>query len=103
MLQKTPTQTPLQRLGVSLASRCNLCLTDVESVPHLFFQCRVRQSTWQWIFHLAGVLAPVHESPSVIWNFLSVAFDSAAKKYMAFVFLNVIYSLRMARNDVSYK
>ena len=45
----------LQRRGYSLANRCILCLSEVETVDHLLLHCVKMRVLWNLLFSLFGV------------------------------------------------
>ena len=45
----------LQRRGFSLANRCFLCLSEVETVDHLLLHCVKTGVLWNLLFSLFGV------------------------------------------------
>lgn len=47
---KLPTQTALQVRGHQLASRCEICGSNIESANHLFIQCPFANLLWNWLF-----------------------------------------------------
>ena len=52
---KILTLEQLQRRGYSLANRCFLCLSEVETVDHLLLHCVKTQALWNLLFSLFGV------------------------------------------------
>ncbi|XXG68935.1 hypothetical protein AAC387_Pa06g1917 [Persea americana] len=102
MLNRTPTETRLQRLGFSLASRCSVCCNDEDSSTHVFFYYAQARSLWQWLLQAANIQHPVNCSASSLWHVLSIGNDLAGKKYMAAVFIRVIYALWKARNSAIF-
>ena len=45
----------IQKRGFSLANRCYLCLTEEESIDHIFLHCALAISLWSLLFSLFGV------------------------------------------------
>ena len=52
---KVLTLEQLQRRGFSLANRCFLCLSEVETVDHLLLHCVKTQVLWNLLLSLFGV------------------------------------------------
>ena len=52
---KVLTLEQLQRRGYSLTNRCFLCLSEVETVDHLFLHCAKTWILWNILFSLFGV------------------------------------------------
>ena len=102
MLNRTPTQTHLQGLKFSLASRCSVSCNDEDSSTHIFFYYAQARSVWQWLLQAANTQHPINYCASSLWHVLSIGDDLAGKKYMAAVFINVIYALWKARNSTIF-
>ena len=45
----------LQKMGHSLANRCFLCLSEVETVDHLLLHCAKTRVLWNLLFFLFDV------------------------------------------------
>ena len=52
---KILTLEQLQRKGYSLANRCFLCLSELETVDYLLLHCVKTQTLWNLLFSLFGV------------------------------------------------
>ncbi|KAJ9691054.1 hypothetical protein PVL29_013294 [Vitis rotundifolia] len=52
---KVLTLEQLQRRGFSMANRCFLCLSEVETVDHLLLHCGRTRTLWNLLFSLFGV------------------------------------------------
>ena len=52
---KVLTLDQLQRRGHSLANRCFLCFSEVETVDHLLLHCAKTRVLWNLLFSLFGV------------------------------------------------
>ena len=52
---KILTLEQVQRRGYSMANRCFLCLSEVETVDHLLLHCVKTRVLWNLIFSLFGV------------------------------------------------
>ncbi|CAN1346171.1 Putative ribonuclease H protein At1g65750 [Linum perenne] len=56
--KKLATIDNLQRRGIPLVNRCPLCLTCLESVDHLLWQCSFTVEVWQWISSTLSLYGP---------------------------------------------
>lgn len=101
MLQKTPTQICLKRLGFSLASRCSVCCQGEDSVPHLFFSSKQARSL-ALVILVCKYLPSFTLFASSIWQSLSSGSDTAGTRYMAEDFICVIYAIWKAINGATF-
>ncbi|WMV38554.1 hypothetical protein MTR67_031939 [Solanum verrucosum] len=69
--QAVLTQDNLMKRGRQLCSRCFFCEAEIETVNHLFLQCKVTGKLWQWFINLRGIgwAMPRHTSEVLAcWN-----------------------------------
>ncbi|CAN1732046.1 hypothetical protein LINPERHAP1_LOCUS1453, partial [Linum perenne] len=57
-LKKVSTIDNLQRKGLSLANRCALCNSNLESVEHLFLDCEFASQIWTLISSKLSIHGP---------------------------------------------
>ena len=67
---KILTLEQLQRRGYSLANRCFLCLSEVETVDHLLLHCVKTRALWNLLFScgLGSLWFSEGNSPWVTWS-----------------------------------
>ena len=52
MLNRLPTLDRLAAWGLNVAGTCKLCLVDIETRDHLFFECNFSKEVWQIILQM---------------------------------------------------
>ena len=55
----------LQKLNIVQNFKCVLCLEGLESVDHLFVQCKVAQECWSFVLQKLNVMFPL---PNTLWD-----------------------------------
>ena len=55
----------LQKLNIVQNFKCVLCLEELESVDHLFVQCKVAQECWSFVLQKLNVMFPL---PNTLWD-----------------------------------
>ncbi|KAI8556569.1 hypothetical protein RHMOL_Rhmol05G0263900 [Rhododendron molle] len=59
ILGRLSTKDRLVRWGMVVPPLCSLCLVDIESHSHLFFDCQISKMIWRQILARNGITRPV--------------------------------------------
>ena len=85
----------LQRKCFQGPSKCILCGSNSEDIPHLFLYCPTSLRTFSYFADKFGVVFPTHDS---VYSLLTQWFNSpsskAAYRYLPFFILWIIWNLR---------
>ena len=67
---KHPSQINLQKRGMILASRCEVCKHNEDSLQHTFVNCPFASLLWRWISYIFNINIPSRVSPMQLWEFV---------------------------------
>ncbi|KAK1308954.1 putative ribonuclease H protein [Acorus calamus] len=102
--KKTPTDEWSTQRGFSLASRCHLCHTHIESELHIFFECEALTAVWDqlalWFKVNPSRMLPLEQSLSQ-WS-ASLHLPRQGKTLGKIMFLQCLDEFWKARNEAKF-
>ena len=66
-----PTQDQLQKKGTAVASRCEICKIDGESMIHVFISCSFAALLWKWLWSTFNINISTPSTPMNVWKFVT--------------------------------
>jgi hypothetical protein len=107
LLDKLPTRDALFRKGIitnSVDSCCAFCLSEVEDIHHVFFNCSVVASVWENIYKWMGV-NPIGYN-SILQHFVmfgQVFKGKKIKRLRHIIWLATTWSIWRARDNILFR
>jgi len=101
MLNKLPTDENLKVRGCNLPSRCSLCLSQVETSFHLFFECPYATTLWNWLASLFN-RSLYFNSIEDIWTLCERRMSPQSKVVTTAALVNLINVIWHARNQARF-
>lgn len=95
--------TILQRRGAQLCSQCSFCLSNSETVSHLFLDCPIILNCWDWILSLFHLRFPRQISlPYLLSLDFTARLPSSGILMWKFAFCNFVWCIWTERNKLRY-
>lgn len=86
---KIPAKLLIMSRGISLASICYLCNSDVESAYHMFFQCSFARYLWSWLRRKAWI----HSNPMSLDDLFQICNSSTSNQYGFVLKVAIIFNM----------
>ncbi|KAM7465607.1 hypothetical protein LguiB_013169 [Lonicera macranthoides] len=67
---KLPTQDNLQKRGMTMVSRCEICKSNLDNVEHVFITCPFAHTLWQWLVDTFLITISVPQNLPDLWRFI---------------------------------
>lgn len=80
-----------------MASMCSLCKSSIETITHLFFECRFARNLWA-LFNKTSNTNTIHSIDNC-WRVLDDSISKISKIIITTGFCNVLMSIWRARNN----
>lgn len=101
MLNKLPTDDNLASRGCQLPSMCSLCMNQVETSFHLFFDCSYALILWNWLSSTLN--KPLYFNHiEEIWSLCSKRMSPQSKVVTTAVLINLLNAIWYARNQLTF-
>ncbi|PNY03176.1 ribonuclease H [Trifolium pratense] len=101
MHRKLPTDENLLLRGCNLPSMCSMCLKEVESSFHLFFQCSYAVNVWNWFSRIIGLNLHFN-SVEDIWLLCDRNWQPQCRIVILAGLVNIISTIWFIRNQVRF-
>ncbi|CAJ2635999.1 unnamed protein product [Trifolium pratense] len=98
---KLPTDENLLLRGCNLPSMCSMCLKEVESSFHLFFQCSYAVNVWNWFSRIIGLNLHFN-SVEDIWLLCDRNWQPQCRIVILAGLVNIISTIWFIRNQVRF-
>jgi ribonuclease HI len=102
MLNKIPTDDNLRERGCNLTSMCSLCNSNIETIFHLFFECRFAFGFWCWLATSLDMIIQF-QSLEDIWSLCNRAISAQCRIVIKAAIINIMYAVWIARNNARFK
>ncbi|GAU44836.1 hypothetical protein TSUD_280370 [Trifolium subterraneum] len=102
MLNKIPTDDNLRERGCNLTSMCSLCNSNIETMFHLFFECRFAFGFWCWLATSLDMIIQF-QSLEDIWSLCNRAISAQCRIVIKAAIINIMYAVWIARNNARFK
>jgi hypothetical protein len=101
MHQKIPTDENLMFRGCYLHSLSNLCLKNVNSSFHIFFECPFAVKIWSWLAHSLNLVLHF-TSLENMWNICDINWSPQCKVVIISALINLLNTIWFARNQARF-
>ncbi|PRQ18450.1 putative ribonuclease H-like domain, reverse transcriptase zinc-binding domain-containing protein [Rosa chinensis] len=97
------TDERLQKLGISLCSRCSFCGAGNDNWRHLFLGCEIVLDVWKWCFHMFNIVFPqLFSLHDLLTSEFMSHLSTSSKLLWRFNVCNVLWCLWSERNRLRH-
>ncbi|XP_058732652.1 uncharacterized protein LOC131636780 [Vicia villosa] len=99
---RLPTKDRLQRFGIITESTCVFC-PAMESIDHLFFQCKVSAAIWHRMLQWLGYSQTVQNwNVERVWLIKELSKKGWRRLLLKMILAETTYAIWRARNDIVF-
>ncbi|XP_019431130.1 PREDICTED: uncharacterized protein LOC109338369 [Lupinus angustifolius] len=97
-----PTDENLQKKGMTLASKCNLCNSSEEDSNHLFLHCSFAKASWSWVQDTFSIRLNTQFVHSILLQ-CSIQSKNQLKEVLSPCVLHTIATIWYCRNQSKFE